>query len=85
MQVLHDCSQSTPTGGALCAVPALCVHCVKSRLDGQGDRSNYCVPIHRTAQILAQSKISGDGFKQTIFPTKNVRLLSKSVTHCCLF
>ena len=24
--------------------------------DGQGDCSSYCVPIHRTAQILTQSK-----------------------------
>ena len=22
--------------------------------DGQGDHSNYCVPIHRTVQILTQ-------------------------------
>ena len=33
--------------------------------DGQGDRRNYCVPMHRTTQI------------STHFPTKNARLLSK--------
>ena len=28
--------------------------------DGQGDRGHYRVPIHRTAQILTQSKISNE-------------------------
>ena len=46
--------------------------------NGQGDRSNYCVPIRRTAQIPTQSKYSDDGLKQTLFPTKNARLLFKS-------
>ena len=46
--------------------------------DGQGDHSNYCVAIHRTTQILTQSNNSDNELKQTIFPTKNARLLSKS-------
>ena len=28
--------------------------------DGQGDRGNYCVPIHGTAQMPTQSKNSDD-------------------------
>ena len=31
--------------------------------DGQGGRGNYCVPIHRTAQILTQPKNSHNDFK----------------------
>ena len=46
--------------------------------DGQGDRSSYYVPIHRTNQILTQSKNSDNELKQTIFPKKNARLLSES-------
>ena len=40
--------------------------------------TDYCVPIRRTAQILTQSHNSDNEEKQTIFPTENVRLLSKS-------
>ena len=60
------------------------VRCAKSRLfwtifpNGQGERSNYCVPIHRTTQILTQSNNSDDELERTIFPTKHARLLSKS-------
>ena len=39
--------------------------------DDQGDRSSYCVPIHRTTQILSHSKTSDNELKRTIFPTKN--------------
>ena len=42
--------------------------------DGQGDRSNYGVPIRRTAQILTQSKNSD----KVMFHTENAGLLSKS-------
>ena len=42
--------------------------------DGQGDRSNYRVPIHRTAQILTQSKNSD----KAVFHAENATLLSKS-------
>ena len=50
----------------------------KSRLspDGQGDRGNHCVPTHRTAQILIQSKNSDNEVKQTMFHTENARILS---------
>ena len=65
---------------------ALCLRCAKSRLfffgpvfpDGQGDRGHYCVPRHRTTRILTQSKNSDDELKQTMFPTNNARVLSKS-------
>ena len=46
--------------------------------DGQGNRGNYCVPRHRAAQILTQSKNSDNELKQTTFPTENARLLPKS-------
>ena len=42
--------------------------------DGQGDRNYYCVPMHRTAQILIQSKSSD----KAMFHSKNAGLLSKS-------
>ena len=47
--------------GPLGAHRALCPCCAKSRLfwtrfDCRGDRNNYCVLGHRTAQILTQSK-----------------------------
>ena len=42
--------------------------------NGQGDRSNYLFPTHRTAQILTQSKNSD----KAIFHTENAGLLSKS-------
>ena len=44
----------------------------------QGDHSNYCVPRHRTTQILTQSKNSDNDLKQTVFHTENARLLSES-------
>ena len=31
--------------------------------DAQGDRSHYCVPMHRTTPILIQSKNSGNELK----------------------
>ena len=46
--------------------------------DGAGDRSNDCVPIRRTAQILTQSKNSDNELKQTVFPTEKAGLRSKS-------
>ena len=45
--------------------------------DIQGDYGNYCVPRHRTAQILTQSQTSDSELKQTMFHTKNARLPSK--------
>ena len=42
--------------------------------DGQGDRNNRCVPVHRTAQILTRSKNSD----KAMFHTENAGLLSKS-------
>ena len=60
---------------------ALCRRCAKSGPifpDGQGERSNYRVPMHKTTQILTQSKISDNELQQTILPTKNTKLLSKS-------
>ena len=60
------------------------VRCAKTRLfwpvfpGYQGDRRNYCVPIHRTTQTLTQSKHSDNDRKQTMFHTENARLLSKS-------
>ena len=42
--------------------------------DGQGDRNNYCVPTHWTAQIVSQSKDSD----KAMFHTENARLMSKS-------
>ena len=50
--------------------------------DGPGDRSNDCVPIHRTAQILTQSQNSDNEVKQTMFRTENARLPSKKM--CCV-
>ena len=46
--------------------------------DGQGDRSNYCVPVHRTIQTHAQSKNSDNELKRTMFHTENATLLSES-------
>ena len=46
--------------------------------NGQGDGGHDCVARRRTAQIPIQSKNSDDELKQTVFPTKNARLLSKS-------
>ena len=42
--------------------------------DGQGDCGNHCVPIHRTARILTQSKNPD----KAMFHAENARLLSKS-------
>ena len=42
--------------------------------DGQGDRKNYCVPMHRTAQILTEYK----SVDKAMFHTENARLLSES-------
>ena len=61
-----------------------CAHAMKSRLfgsvspDGQGDRDTDRVPRNRAARMLTQSKHSENELKQTIFPTKNARLLFKS-------
>ena len=44
--------------------------------DGQGDRGNHCVPMHRTAQTPTQSKNSANELKQMMFHTENARLLS---------
>ena len=66
--------------GAPCTVPALC----KSRLfwthfpQWPSDRSDPCDTMHGTTQILTQSRNSGNELKQTIFPTNNARLLSRS-------
>ena len=49
--------------------------------DGRGDRSNCCVPMRRTAQILTQSKNSDDELKQTTFHTENATSLSE----CAVF
>ena len=49
---------------------------------GQGDRSSYCVPIHRTAQILTQSKNSENELKQTMVHSEDTRLLF-SICCCC--
>ena len=38
--------------------------------DGPGDRSNYCVPIHGSSQILTQPKNSDNELKQPTFPLK---------------
>jgi len=46
--------------------------------DGQGDRSNCCVPTYGTAQILTWSKNSDIELKQTMFPNKNATWLSES-------
>ena len=47
--------------------------------DGQGDRGNYCVPIHRTAQILAQSKNEDNDLTQAQATTSTSE---KHVPHC---
>ena len=47
--------------------------------NGEGDRSNYRVPIHRAAQILTQSKNLGNDLKQTMFHTDNARLSKSAV------
>ena len=39
--------------------------------------SNYCVPIHRIAQVLTQSHNSDHELHQPMFHTENVRLLSE--------
>ena len=46
--------------------------------DSQGDHGNYCVPRHKTAQILTQSKNSDNDLNQPMFHTENARLLSES-------
>ena len=46
--------------------------------DGQGDRSNYRVPIQGNTQTLTQSKTSDNELKRTMFLTKNASVLSKS-------
>ena len=57
-----------PLGGAPCAVPVRKVgYCGPGVPHGQGARSNYCVAIHRTTQILTQSKNSDNELKQTMF------------------
>ena len=38
--------------------------------DGQGDCIHYCVPIHRTTQVLTQYKNSDNELKQMVLPTK---------------
>ena len=61
MHMLSACNVlgACHTGGAPCAVPTLC----HSRLfstrfpDVQGDCGNYCVPIHRTAQISPKTQV----------------------------
>ena len=59
---------------------ALCACCAKVGYfgpvssDGKGDHNNYCVPIHRTAQILTYAKNSD----RAIFHTENAGLLSRS-------
>ena len=69
------------TEGAPCPVPALCVHATQKvgffgplPPAGQDNRNGYCVPIHRTAQILTPSKNSD----RAMFHTENAGLLSKS-------
>ena len=57
-------------------------------LDGQGDHSNYCVPRHRAAQILTQSKKRADNESnqtmfQTMFQNEHARL--HSVFSICCF
>ena len=60
----------------------MCARCAKVGylrpvfLDGKGDRGNHCFSIHRTAQILTQSKNSDNELKQPMFHTENARLLS---------
>ena len=46
--------------------------------NGQGDCGNYCVPMHRTAQILTQSQNSDHELNQPMFHTEYARLLSAS-------
>ena len=72
-------------GGAPCAVPALHARCAKKRLLwthsprwSMSDRNSYCVPRHRTAQILTQPKNSDNELKQTRCRTENAGLRSKS-------
>ena len=48
--------------------------------DGQGDRSEHCVAIHRTTQILTQSKNSIMGKNKLCFTLKS-RLLSVFYLH----
>ena len=52
--------------------------------DGQRDRSTYCVPIRRTAQMPTQSKTQIMSSNKPYFPTTNARLLSKSAV-CALW
>ena len=47
--------------------------------DGQGGCNNYCVPRHRTAQILTQSKNSDDELKQSMLHTENAECLQPEV------
>ena len=67
----------TPKGGAPCAVQEV-GYSGPIFPDGRGDRSTYCVPMHRTTHILTQSKNSDNGLEQTMFHTKSTRLLSES-------
>ena len=46
--------------------------------NGQGDCINYCVPMHKTAQILTQSHNSDHELNQPLFHTETARLLSAS-------
>ena len=47
-------------------------------LSGIGDRGNYGVAIHKTAQILTRSTSSDNLLKQTILRIENARVLSES-------
>ena len=46
--------------------------------DGQVDCGDYCVPTHRTAQVLTPSQKSDNELKQTIFHTESAKLLFES-------
>ena len=62
-------------------VPALCEkEAIFSTVfpDDQGDRSNCCVPVHRTTQTVTQSKTSDKEAEQTVFHPENAGLLSES-------
>ena len=63
---VQDGSAAISAPGSRGAHLALCPRCARAVRqvgyfapvfpDGQGDRGNYCVPVHRTTQILTQSK-----------------------------
>ena len=66
-------------GGFHCNVHTVRMQCARSgKLShGQGNCGDYCVPIHRTAQIPIQSQDSDNELKQTMFQTENPRVLSE--------